>query len=55
MRLTLSNPMARAYRQWCKGMDPDYRVRDYPLHGRLFETWCAAWIAALEYAYKGEV
>ena len=46
--------MAREYRAWCQRIDPDYRIKDYPLRGRLFETWQAAWFAALEYAYKGE-
>lgn len=52
---TLANPMVKAYRQWCKDMDPDYRVKDYPLRGMMFDMWCAAWTAALVYAYKGEV
>lgn len=55
MRLTVSNPMIRAYRQWCKDMDPDYTPTNYPLRGRMFDMWCAAWLAALRYTYKGEV
>ena len=53
MRLTASAPMVRAYRQWCRDIDPNYRTSDYPLRGRLFETWCAAWHAALTHT-QGE-
>lgn len=46
--------MKREYREYCKRIDPGYKPYLYPCRGRLFETWRAAWIAALEYAYKGE-
>ena len=53
-RPTLSNPMVKAYRQWCKDMDPEFTPKNYPLRGRMFTMWCAAWLAALRYAYKGD-
>lgn len=52
--MTMRKVMVREYRDWCKSIDPSYCVKDYPLRGRLFDTWHAAWMAALEYAYKGE-
>ena len=44
----------REYRAYCQRIDPNYKPYHYPCKGRLFETWRAAWVAALEYAYKGE-
>ena len=49
-----ATPLIRAYRQWCKDMDPNYRTGDYPLRGRLFEAWCAAWDAANAQTNQGE-
>lgn len=50
-------PMTRAYRRWCKDTFPDYKVTDFPLRGRMFEVWCAAWRAGSRHAVetvKGE-
>ena len=46
--------MHHAYWAWCKTIDPMFKSYHYPFRGRLFEAWRAAWLAALEYAYKGE-
>lgn len=53
-RPTLSNPMVRAYRQWCKHMDPHYKASNYPLRGRMFTIWCDAWMASARYIFKGD-
>ena len=50
--MTPYTQMTRAYRKWCEEAFPGYTVKDFPLRGRLFETWRAAWFAALE--HKGE-
>jgi hypothetical protein len=41
--------MQNAYREWCKATFPDYDVKDFPCHGRMYWTWEAAWFAAIEY------
>ena len=38
--------MQRAYQAWCKVTFPDYKADDFPYRGRMFEVWCAAWVAA---------
>lgn len=48
------NAMVREYRRWCERTFPDYRVSDFPLRGRMYETWCAAWTAAMQTITKGE-
>ena len=45
--------ISRAYRAWCKQTFPDYRVADFPLRGRMFEIWTAAWLAAAQH-HQGE-
>ena len=34
------------YRKWCKDTFADYRVKDFPCQGRMYEIWKAAWIAS---------
>lgn len=36
----------RAYQRWCEQTFPDYKRKDYPYRGRMYEVWCAAWVAA---------
>lgn len=36
----------QAYQRWCEQSFPDYRRKDYPYRGRMYEVWCAAWVAA---------
>lgn len=40
------NEIKRAYKAWCKATFPDYKTKDFPCYGRMFEVWCAAWHAA---------
>jgi hypothetical protein len=37
-----------AYRNWCKLSFPDYKVQDFPCHGRMYQVWEAAWLASKE-------
>lgn len=37
------------YRKWCKDTFADYRVKDFPCQGRMFEIWQAAWIACVNF------
>jgi hypothetical protein len=41
--------MQNAYRAWCKEVFPDYDVKDFPCTGRMYWTWEAAWLTAIEY------
>jgi hypothetical protein len=37
------------YRKWCKDTFDNYKVKDFPCQGRMFEIWRAAWIASLNF------
>ena len=41
------------YRKWCKDTFPDYRVKDFPCQGRMYQVWEAAWYASAKFN-KGE-
>ena len=46
--------MDRAYKRWCESAFPDDRSTDYPLRGRMYEVWAAAWAAASEHVKAGK-
>ena len=48
-RLKLDTIIKRAYKQWCADTYPDYRPEHFPCKGRLYETWHAAWMAAMHH------
>jgi hypothetical protein len=37
------------YRKWCKDVFPDYRVKDFPCQGRMYEVWEASWYASARF------
>lgn len=41
------------YRKWCKETFPDYKVKDFPCHGRMYQVWEAGWYAAMDYRLEG--
>jgi hypothetical protein len=41
------------YRKWCKDTFADYRVKDFPCQGRMYQVWEAAWYASAKFN-KGE-
>lgn len=45
----LDTIIKRAYKQWCAETYPDYRPEHFPCKGRLYETWHAAWMAAMHH------
>ena len=47
--MKLDTRINNAYRQWCKQTFPDYKVQDFPLKGRMYEVWRAAWFASMDY------
>jgi len=50
--MKLDTRINNAYRQWCKQTFPDYKVADFPLKGRMYEIWRAAWFASMDYMYN---
>lgn len=38
--------MRSAYRAWCQATFPDFKPKDFPYSGRMWQVWCAAWTAA---------
>ncbi len=42
------------YRKWCKATFPDYKVKDFPCHGRMYQVWEAAWCASMKFT-QGEM
>ncbi len=49
--MKLETRIARAYRAWCKATFPNYKVADFPLRGRMYEVWVAAWVEGMNHAY----
>jgi hypothetical protein len=37
------------YRKWCKDTFPDYKVKDFPCQGRMYEVWEASWYASARF------